>query len=399
MLFQPELKGLAGVKKRLILAHLRKVQVYLNYPDMASSTASSLTAEYPSSVFSQLDNMGHEQVVFFHDAKTGLKAIVGIHNTALGPALGGTRIWPYASEAEALTDVLRLSRGMTYKSSIAGIDLGGGKAVIIGNSREVENNVDFWKQYGRFIEDLGGKYITAEDVGTTPAIIEMVAKETKHVAGKPLKMGGSGDPSPVTARTTFIGMKASAKAVWGKDSLSGRTVGLQGAGHVGQFLIDMLIEDGAKVAICDINEANIKLATDKHSGIEVVGTEAIYDYEMDIYAPCALGATINDNTIDRLKCAIVAGAANNQLADEKIHGRALMDRGILYAPDFLINSGGVINCDAEVKGYSREKALEIADRVYDKTLEIIQKAQDEQITTHAAALHIAQERIDQASKS
>jgi leucine dehydrogenase len=366
---------------------------------MASTSASSLTANFPSSVFAQVTNMGHEQVVFCHDQKTGLKAIVGIHNTVLGPALGGTRIWPYATEAEALTDVLRLSRGMTYKSSIAGIDLGGGKAVIIGNSADKAHDEAYWRRYGQFIESIGGRYITAEDVGTTPAIIEMVAKETKHVAGKPLEMGGSGDPSPVTAKTVYLGMKASAKAVWGNDSLSGRKVGLQGAGHVGQFLIDFLMEEGAEIVISDINQANIKMVTDRHNAVTVVGPEEIYDIEMDVYAPCALGATINDNTIDRLKCAIVAGAANNQLANEVEHGRGLMERGILYAPDFLINCGGVINCDAEVKGYSREKAMEIAEQVYDKTLQIIRKAQDEQITTHAAAMRVAQERIDAVANS
>lgn len=366
---------------------------------MASSSASSVQEDFSSSLFSQLDNMGHEQVVFCHDAKTGLKAIIGIHNTTLGPALGGTRIWNYNNETEALIDVLRLSRGMTYKSSIAGIDLGGGKAVIIGNSKERANDRDYWLRYGEFIESLGGKYITAEDVGTSPDIIKVVAERTNHVAGKPLDMGGTGDPSPVTARTVYLGMKASAKAVWGKDELNGRSVLIQGGGHVGQYLAEYLNDEQAKIYLADINQANIDNLVKRFPSIEVVDPNEVYGLDVDVYAPCALGATVNDDTIPQLKCAIIAGAANNQLGDEDRHSQMLIEKGILYAPDFLINCGGVINCDAEVKGYSRERAMEIADEVYEKTLETIRVAQDENISTHAAALRVAQDRIDQAKKA
>ncbi len=344
-------------------------------------------------IFSQIESRGHEQLVFSYDPHTGLKAIIAIHNTVLGPALGGTRMWHYSSEADAIHDVLRLSRGMTYKSAISGINLGGGKAVIIGNSA-TDKSEALWRRYGKFVDSLGGKYITAEDVGTSTADMEYVAMETQHVAGLPDYMGGGGDPSPVTAYGTYLGMKAAAKAAWGSDSLSGKRVMIQGAGHVGQYLADLLAKENADLLVADINQANLALITGKHK-VTVINPAEVYQTNMDIYAPCALGATLNDDTIPHLTCDIIAGAANNQLKDEVKHGAMLQDRKILYAPDFLINAGGVINCYAELEGYNRDRAYGYTDKIYDRTLEIFQRADTDKITTHEAALRIAQQRIDQ----
>lgn len=355
------------------------------------------TAQPTSDLFDQLQTTEHEQVVFGYDTRTGLKAIIAIHNTVLGPALGGTRMWAYQSEGAALHDVLRLSRGMTYKSAISGINLGGGKAVIIGNS-QTDKHEALWRRYGKLVDSLGGKYITAEDVGTSPADIEYIAMETPFVAGKPHYLGGGGDPSPVTAYGTYLGMKAAAKQAWGKDSLSGKKVLVQGVGHVGQYLVEHLLQEEAIVLIADINNDNLKAITSQHSQVKVVPVDDVYTTDMDIYAPCALGATLNDATIPSLTCQIVAGAANNQLHHEQRHGLQLMEKGILYAPDFLINAGGVINCYAELDGYHKERAYGYTEKIYDRTLEIFARADAEYITPHEAALRIAQQRIDDMAK-
>lgn len=349
-----------------------------------------------TNVFDQIEAMGHEQVMFFNDNETGLKGIIGIHNTTLGPALGGTRVWRYENEQEALTDVLRLSRGMTFKSSIIGINLGGGKAIIIDNPK-AKKNEPFWRRYGKFVENLGGKYITAEDVGTSTQFMEYIAMETQHVMGKPFYMGGSGDPSPVTAYGVYLGIKASQKQRSGSDSLEGKKILVQGVGHVGQFLTEHLAKEGAKIMIADINENNIKSVTAKHK-VDVIDVNDVYDADMDIYAPCALGATINDNTIDKLKCNIVAGAANNQLLDEKIHGRKLKEKGIIYAPDFLINAGGVVNCYTEIDGYNKEKSFSLTNNIYQQTLDVFSAANQSSKGTQEVALEIAMERINQIGK-
>ena len=344
-----------------------------------------------SLVVGKMEMMGHEQVVFCTDKETGLKAIIAIHDTTLGPALGGTRMWNYSNESEALQDVLRLSRGMTFKASISGLNLGGGKAVIIGDAT-TEKSEALMKKFGEYVDSLGGKYITAEDVGMNTKDMEYVREKTKHVTGIPESMGGSGDPSPVTAYGVYMGMKASAKFKWGSDLLKGRTILVQGVGHVGENLVKHTTEEGARVYITDINKDKLSEVSEKY-GAEIIMGDSIYDMDMDIYAPCALGATLNTNTINRLKCSIVAGAANNQLEEEVIHGEMIKDKGMIYAPDFLINAGGLINVYSEIKGYNREESLAQTRKIYDTTLEILLKAENENITTHQAALAIAEQRI------
>ena len=348
-------------------------------------------------VFNNMLLMGHEQVVFCQDKETGLKAIIAIHDTTLGPALGGTRMWNYNSEEEAIEDVLRLSRGMSLKAAISGLELGGGKAVIIGDS-QTEKTKALMCRFGSFVDTLGGKYITAEDVGMDIKDMEYVRMKTKHVTGIPESMGGSGNPSPVTAFGVYMGMKASAKYKWGNDSLSGKNIVVQGVGHVGENLVKHLTEEGANIIINDINEERLLKISEKY-GAKIVMGDAIFDLEMDIYAPCALGATVNPNTLSRLKCEIIAGAANNQLADEDRDGRICAEKGIVYAPDFLINAGGLINVYSELKGYKRDEALNKTRAIFDTTLEILKKAELENITTHSAALEIAEERIYSAKSN
>lgn len=344
------------------------------------------------SVFDLVQQMGHEQVVFCHDPHSGLNAIIAIHNTTLGPALGGTRLWNYSSHQDAVVDALRLSRGMTYKAAISGLNLGGGKAVIVGDAATVKSE-GLWRRYGKFVNSLNGKYITAEDVNTSARDMEYISLETEHVTGVPEYMGGSGDPSPFTAYGVFIGMKASAKKLWGNDSLSGKKVLVQGVGHVGKYLVGHLIEEGAKVYISDINEAKIKETVDKFRSVEVVAGDKIFDLEMDVYAPCALGATVNTESIAKMKCPIIAGAANNQLADENVHGPMLVQKGIIYAPDFLINAGGLINVGAELDGYNRERVMGNVEKIYDRTLEIYKLSETENIHAQAAAMKLAEKRL------
>lgn len=348
-------------------------------------------------IFGSLTQMGHEQVVFCNDEATGLKAIIGIHNTVLGPALGGTRMWNYATEQEAITDVLRLSRGMTFKAAISGLNLGGGKAVVIGDVTTLKTEA-FMRRFGKFVNSLNGKYITAEDVNMKTQDMEYIGMETKHVTGLPESMGGSGDPSPVTAYGVYLGMKSTAKKVYGSDSLTGKKVAVQGVGQVGMHLVEHLVKEGAKVTINDISEEKVKMLADKF-GVAVVSADAIFDLDMDIYAPCALGATLNDTTIPRLKCAIVAGAANNQLKDEMKNGYMLKDRSITYAPDFLINAGGLINVYNEYMGnYNRKRALEQAEKIYTTNLNILNLAENEKISSQEAAIRLAEKRIEEVGR-
>ncbi len=345
-----------------------------------------------NTVFQLMSELKHEQVVVCNDPHTNLKAIIAIHDTTLGPALGGTRMWNYNSDDDAMVDALRLSRGMTYKAAISGLNLGGGKAVIIGDPSLKSEAL--WRKYGRFVNSLNGKYITAEDVNTSAKDMEFIHLETKHVTGIPEYMGGSGDPSPFTAYGVFVGMKASAFKQWGNDNLSGKKVLVQGVGHVGQYLVGHLVEAGAKVYITDINETRIKETVDKYK-VEYVSPDKMLDMEIDIYAPCALGAVINDNSIPKMKCAVIAGAANNQLEIEEKHGRELIKKGIIYAPDFLINAGGLINVAAEAGGaYNREKVTNDVEKIYNRLLEVFKVSEKENIITQEAAMRIAQKRID-----
>lgn len=345
-------------------------------------------------IFGTLSEMGHEQVVFCHDKATGLKAIIAIHNTVLGPALGGTRMWDYTSENDALTDVLRLSRGMTFKASISGLNLGGGKAVIIGDAKTIKNEA-LLRRFGKFVDSLKGKYITAEDVNMKTSDMEYIRMETRHVTGLPESMGGGGDPSPVTAYGVYMGMKATAKKVFGSDSLNGKRVAVQGVGQVGMHLVEHLAKEGAQIFVTDLNRDKVKrIAQEFHA--TGVAMDEIYDVDCDIYAPCALGATVNDDTIGRLRCSMIAGAANNQLKDELRHGYMLLDKSITYAPDFLINAGGLINVYHEYMGhYNRQRVLEQAGKIYDTCLSILDYAQGAKISSQEAAITLAEKRVQE----
>lgn len=356
----------------------------------------SSTVFEENSVFFQLSKCSHQNVVFCSDEDTGLKAIIAIHDTSLGPAFGGTRMWSYKTEAEALQDVLRLSHTMTYKAAISGLNLGGGQGVIIGDSRTGKGEV-LMRRYGRFIKNLNGSFITAEDLGTGTKDMEYIRMETPHVAGLPESLGGSGDPSPVAARGVLLGIKACVKEVFGADSLAGRSVAVQGIGQVGENLVALLRDENVKVFVSDINDERLRQVAKKY-GAEVIANNNLFDYDFDVYAPCALGATVNSETIQRMKCAIIAGSANNQLADEDIHGQMLLDQGILYAPDYLINAGGMINCYSEISGYSRKKTMQLAENIYDATRMVIRKSKQEHISTNKAAGMIAEKRITDIRK-
>lgn len=344
-------------------------------------------------VLNQMSAMDHEQLVFCQDNQTGLKAIIGIHNTTLGPALGGTRMWAYERLEDAVEDVLRLSRGMTFKASIAGLNLGGGKAVIVGDARSLKNEA-LLRRFGKFVQSLNGKYITAEDVGMSTRDMEYIHAETSFVTGLPEYLGGSGDPSPVTAYGVYMGMKSAAKFAYGSDSLAGKTILVQGAGHVGSYLIDNLIKEGAKVKVSDIFEDKIQAIAKRQPSVEVVAADQVFSTNMDIFAPCALGGILNDDTLSALRCDIVAGGANNQLKSEKAHGQQMLERNMVYAPDFLINSGGLINVNGELEGYSKDAAMKKAEFIYDVCGSILTEARETNTFSGNVAINFAQRRID-----
>ena len=344
-------------------------------------------------VFGQMSFDDHEQIVFCNDKDTGLKAIIGIHNSVMGPALGGTRMFNYANEWEALNDVLRLSRGMTFKAAITGLDIGGGKAVIIGDAK-TQKTPELMRKFGEFVHSLSGRYITAEDVGMETSDMDIVRDVTPYVTGISEARGGSGNPSPVTAYGVYMGMKAAAKQQFGSDVLSGKKVLVQGIGHVGETLVEYLTKEGAIVTIADINEEKLNEVSAKYHA-EIYKGEDLYTADVDIYAPCAMGATLNDNTVHKIKAKVIAGAANNQLADENVHGAILQERGILYAPDFLINAGGIINVYAEIAHYDKAEIMRKTENIYNTTLEIFDFAIANKTTPHKAALTIAQNRINQ----
>ena len=340
-------------------------------------------------IFELMEKDGHEQLVFCQDEPSGLRAVIAIHSTALGPALGGLRMWPYKSEDDAITDVLRLSRGMSYKNAAMGLNFGGGKSVIIGDPRQDKSEALF-RAFGRFVDSLAGRYFTAEDVGTSVDDIALVCQETRYVLGRREK---SGDPSPLTAYGVYRGMKACLAAAFGDESLKGRRVAVQGMGHVGLHLVRHLHEEGAQLLVTDIFPERVEAAT-KELGARAVPPDAIYDVDCDVFAPCALGAIINDDTLPRLKCRIVAGAANNQLAEPR-HGDALHERGVLYAPDYVINGGGVINVAEEfvAEGYNQERAYARVATIYDKVARVIQMSRSQNIPTYRAADAMAEERM------
>ncbi|MEO7712368.1 MAG: Glu/Leu/Phe/Val dehydrogenase [Gemmatimonadaceae bacterium] len=338
-------------------------------------------------LFDTIAEMGHEQLVICNDNSAGYRGIIAIHSTTLGPALGGTRFWQYASDEEAIVDALRLARGMTYKNAVAGLNLGGGKSVIIGDNRTTDREMIF-RAHGRFVESLGGRYITAEDVGTSTADMDFVHMETKNVSGL---AGRSGDPSPVTAHGVFRAIQASAKERWGSDDLSTRTVSVQGCGHVGYYLAKELHEAGAKLVVTDIDQERVKhVATE--FGARAVAPDDIYGVQADIFAPCALGGIINDKTIPLLKVEIVCGAANNVLLEER-HGDLLVQKQILYTPDYVANAGGVINVYSELAGWSSARAFRKADEIYETVLRVFQIARTDSVPTYVAADRLAEQRI------
>ena len=346
-------------------------------------------------IFKEIINRGHEQVSYFHDPTLELKGIIAIHNTVLGPALGGCRMWNYKSEKDALIDVLRLSKGMTYKAAIAGLNLGGGKAVIIGDPK-ADKSEELFRSFGRFVEGLGGRYITAEDVGTSIKDMDYVRMETKYVTGISKSLGGSGDPSLLTAFGTYLGIKASVKFKLNKNSLDGLSIVVQGLGSVGMELVKYLANDGMKIYAYDIDNKLVEIAKKQYGAISI-SDDMVYDKNVDIYAPCALGATINDDTIPRLKCSIIAGAANNVLKDPNKHSKKLLSKGILYAPDYAINAGGLINVYNELEDYNKDRAFSQAEAIYDILMDIFYRSDKECIPTTIASDRKAEERINKIS--
>lgn len=345
--------------------------------------------------FDLMKEFGYEQVIYFQDEETGLKGITSIHNTTLGPALGGTRLWNYTSEEDALVDVLRLSRGMTYKAAAAGLNLGGGKTVIIGDPKTIKSE-GYFRALGRFIQSLNGRYITAEDVNTSTNDMSYIAMETDHVVGLREK---SGNPSPITALGVLYGIRACLYEKFGSSSLEGKTFAVQGAGQTGYYLIKYLLGDNElkdkvkKIYFTEINESYIERMKKEHPEVEFVKPENIYSLDVDVFSPCALGGVLNDETISMLKCPIVAGSSNNVLKEER-HGEELKKRDILYAPDFVINAGGLINVYHEILGYNKERALGDVQKIFDRLLEIFKISKDENIPVNMAAIKFAEKRID-----
>ena len=346
-------------------------------------------------IFETLAQTGHEEVVFCHNKDAGLKAIIAIHNSVLGPALGGLRMWNYATEQDALNDVLRLSRGMTYKAAVSGLNLGGGKAVIIGDPA-VDKSEALFRAFGRFVNSLNGRYITAEDVGIDVNDMEYVFKETPFVTGVHQVHGGSGDPSPFTAYGTLQGLMAALQAKFGNEEVGDYAYAVQGVGHVGMEFVKLLRERGAKVFVTDINKELVQRAVDDH-GAEAVAPDQIYDVDAQVYSPSALGGTVHENTLPRLKCQVICGAANNQLANDEI-GDEVMRKGILYAPDYAVNAGGLMNVSLEIDGYNRERAMRMLRTIYFNLGRIFEIAQRDGIPTYKAADRMAEERIASIGK-
>ncbi|MFJ6574290.1 Leu/Phe/Val dehydrogenase [Streptomyces sp. NPDC091292] len=347
------------------------------------------------------DQGGHEQVVLCQDRASGLKAVIALHSTALGPALGGTRFYPYASEEAAVADALNLARGMSYKNAMAGLDHGGGKAVIIGDSQSIqgERRTELLLAYGRFVASLGGRYVTACDVGTYVADMDVVTRECRWTTGRSPENGGAGDSSVLTAYGVFQGMRASAQHLWGDPSLRGRTVGIAGVGKVGHHLVEHLLEDGAEVVVTDVRADSVRRITERHPKVTAVAdTDALIRTEgLDVYAPCALGGALDDDTVPALTATVVCGAANNQLAHPGVE-KDLADRGILYAPDYVVNAGGVIQVADELHGFDFDRSKAKAAKIFDTTLGIFARAKEDGIPPAAAADRIAEQRMAEARR-
>jgi leucine dehydrogenase len=361
----------------------------------SSSPAPSRTLaknEEATALFALLEEHEHEQVSLVYEPSSGYRGIIAIHDTTLGPALGGTRFWNYSNDREALIDCLRLARGMTYKAAVAGLNLGGGKSVIIGDNK-IRNREPIFRAHGRHVKALGGRYITAEDVGTSVGDMEFIKAETDHVTGV---IGKSGDPSPVTAFGVYRGIKACAHHRYGDDSLRGKKVAIQGCGHVGYYLADLLYKEGAELVATDIDAVKLKAVVDDYRATPVK-PEEIYGVDASIFAPCALGGIINDETIPNLKVDIVAGGANNQLAEER-HGDMLEQRGITYAPDYVINAGGLVNVNAELEGWTLDRARNKAGEIYDTILMVFEIAAEEGMPSYRAADRLAERRIAAIAK-
>ncbi|MEU1281007.1 Glu/Leu/Phe/Val dehydrogenase dimerization domain-containing protein [Streptomyces sp. NPDC005805] len=339
---------------------------------------------------------GHEQVVLCQDRATGLKAVIALHSTALGPGLGGTRFYPYATEQDAVTDALNLSRGMSYKNAMAGLDHGGGKAVIIGDPEQIKTE-ELLLAYGRFVDSLGGRYVTACDVGTYVADMDVVARASRWVTGRSPENGGAGDSSVLTAFGVYQGMRASAQHLWGDPSLRGRKVGVAGVGKVGHYLVGHLVDEGAEVVVTDVREESVRRVRDRHPQVTAVAdTAALIRTEgLDVYAPCALGGALDDATVPVLTASVVCGAANNQLAHPGVE-KDLADRGILYAPDYVVNAGGVIQVADELHGFDFDRCKTKASKIFDTTLAIFARAKEDGIPPAAAADRIAEQRIAEA---
>lgn len=368
---------------------------------MTASPVTTPASSTTAAPHDRLDTSGHEQVVFCSDPATGLRAIIAIHNSALGPALGGTRFYAYANDDDALADVLRLSRGMSYKNAVAGIPHGGGKAVIIGDPATLKSP-ELLRAYGRFVESLGGRYVTACDVGTYVQDMDVVSETTRFATGRSPENGGAGDSSVLTAFGVYQGMRAAAQHVWGDPSLKGRKVGIAGVGKVGRILTGHLVDEGAEIVVTDVNAAAVDALKETHPGVQSVeDVAALVRNDLDIYAPCALGGALDDDTVDSLKARIVCGAANNQLVTEGEGGTAdrLVARGITYCPDFLVNSGGVIQVSDELLGFDFDRAKRGATEIYEHTLEVLRTADERGESPAAAADHIAEKRMAAGSST
>src|SRR3989338_2822122 len=368
--------------------------MHANNKEMVS--VASRRIEMETDVLQRMSEHDHEQVVFCQDKQSGLKAIIAIHSTLLGPALGGVRMWPYETENDALRDVLRLSRGMTYKAAVTGLELGGGKAVIIADPKK-DKSPELFEAFGRFVHTLGGRYITAEDVGINVEDVNVIHTQTKYVVGTGKNEGGSGDPSPYTALGVFQGIKASLEKTFGNNNLSGRVIAIQGVGAVGAKLAKLLVAEGARVLVSDIDLEKIR-RLENEIALEAVDDSSIYDLDCDVFAPCALGSILNDKTIPRLKCRVIAGGANNQL-ERREHAEVLKKRGILYAPDYVINAGGLISVFQEIQGYDEKECRERVKAVYQTLSQVFDIAKENNITTAIAADRLVEMKLADARKA